>query len=233
MPPITINCPLAMELKLITSDDGSHTLFVPELNENYHSTYGAATESMHVYIANGLNAIGKTNITILEVGFGTGLNALLTLLNKGQKTIHYIAVEKFPLPMETWKELNHGKQFGPEAAALFSALHLANWNEQVSVAQNFTIHKINGDFRKITIPQNHDLVYFDAFGPEKQPDLWQLPVFEKVFNTMNNHGILVTYCAKGQVRRTLQQVGFTTERLPGPPRKREMLRATKQKNVVL
>jgi tRNA U34 5-methylaminomethyl-2-thiouridine-forming methyltransferase MnmC len=216
------------DIKLILSDDGSHTLFVPSLNENYHSTHGAISESMHVYIQTGLKQIEKQSINILEVGFGTGLNALLTIVNAPDKTINYTGVEKFPLPQATLRQLNYGKTLGQDAEYLFEKMQNGEWDVPITVTPNFSLTKIAGDFRQTVLTKEIDLVYFDAFGPDKQIDLWNSDVFAKIYSAMLPGGLLVTYCAKGAVRRSLQHVGFVTERLPGPPRKREMLRATKR-----
>jgi tRNA U34 5-methylaminomethyl-2-thiouridine-forming methyltransferase MnmC len=211
--------------KLIITEDGSHTLYVPELNEHYHSVHGAVNESMHVYIQAGLKHIHQSHIRILEVGFGTGLNALLTMQHAQHKTIDYVAFEKYPLPEEVWQQINYDQLNGIDNC--FELLHRAKWNESVALSAAFALCKIAGDFRDADIVAPIDLIYFDAFGPDKQGDLWTEEVFRKIYAATAPQGVLVTYCAKGRVRRMLQEVGFSVERLPGPPPKKEMLRAIK------
>jgi tRNA U34 5-methylaminomethyl-2-thiouridine-forming methyltransferase MnmC len=210
--------------QIIVCDDGSHTLYVPQLEEHYHSVHGAINESMHVFIQMGLLSLASTSISILEVGFCTGLNALLTLVSAPEKKVHYHAVEKYPLDLELADQLNYGSHL-PGYSDLYHQLNHSPWEEDVSIASNFMLHKSKADFRAVELVNTYDLVYFDAFAPSKQPDLWENDVFAAIFKQMNLNGILVTYCAKGSVRRMLKEVGFFVERLPGPPGKREMLRA--------
>ncbi|MFT3737543.1 MAG: tRNA (5-methylaminomethyl-2-thiouridine)(34)-methyltransferase MnmD [Breznakibacter sp.] len=215
------------DVELIVSDDGSHTLFVPQLNEHYHSTFGALNESVHVYIHMGLQQIDKSRVKVLEVGFGTGLNALLTARFSAGKTIVYHTCEKYPLEPSVWEKLNYGNFEGFGLNNFFRQMHMCVWETLVTLANNFQIKKIKGDFRHLEIDTGYDLVYFDAFGPDKQPDLWCDDVFRKIFEAMGPSAVLVTYCAKGSVRRMLASSGFMVERLPGPPGKKEMLRAIK------
>jgi tRNA U34 5-methylaminomethyl-2-thiouridine-forming methyltransferase MnmC len=210
--------------QIIVCEDGSHTLYVPQLQEHYHSTHGAVNESMHVFIQMGLLQHSNASISILEVGFGTGLNALLTLVSANEKSIYYHAVEKYPLCLELVGQLNYGIHL-PGCSSLYHQLHQSLWGEDVKMTSSFTLHKTHADLRAVELVRKYDLVYFDAFAPSKQPDLWQIDVFANIFRQMNPKGILVTYCAKGSVRRMLKEVGFFVERLPGPPGKREMLRA--------
>lgn len=214
-------------VQLIVSEDGSHTLFVPRLNEHYHSTYGAVNESMHVYIQMGLEKIENTHVRILEVGFGTGLNALLTAMCAKGKTVCYHTFEKYPLEQSVWKALNYDKLAVGFDDLFFHKMHSCQWETDVALTDSFSLRKVKADFRGMQLEDGYDLVYFDAFGPDKQPDLWSEEVFAKIFAAMNHQGVLVTYCAKGKVRRMLSSIGFCVERLPGPPRKKEMLRATK------
>lgn len=213
------------KVELKVSADGSHTLFVPELDEHYHSVNGAYNESMHVFIEPALNHCTKTSINILEIGLGTGLNAFLTALNKGDKSIFYHALEKYPLTAESATQLNFGKNDAENE--LLYTLHNLTWNEEAELQNNFTLLKDETDLTSTAFNKSYDLVYFDAFAPEVQPEMWDEAIFKKLYNAMNPGGILTTYCAKGVVRRTMQAVGFTVERLPGPKGKREMLRATK------
>lgn len=207
------------------TEDGSATLFVPELNEHYHSVKGARTESQHIFINMGLKASTAPQPRILEIGFGTGLNALLTLEVAGQekRRVHYTGIEFYPL---SWEEVDALKY---SDNPLFQRLHTAPWEEDMEVSSFFTLRKRKGDANIIAESERAlDLVYFDAFAPEKQPEMWSEQLFRTLYVNMNTGGILTTYCAKGVVRRLLQTVGFRVERLPGPPGgKREILRATK------
>lgn len=212
--------------------DGSDTLYVPELNEHYHSVKGALTESAHIFIQMGLNHAQAANPRVLEIGFGTGLNAFLTLLEaeKSQRAIHFTSIERFPLSEDIVRKLSYPETIAPEECERFYALHTAPWNQEVKISPYFTLHKIEGDFTHFSFSECYDVVYFDAFAPEKQPEMWSQPLFDNLYRQMNPGGILTTYCAKGVVRRMLQAAGFTVERLPGPPGgKREILRATKER----
>jgi len=218
------------ELKI--TDDGSHTLFVPRLNEHYHSTYGAIQESRHVFIEAGLNQIisGQTAIRILEVGFGSGLNAFLSLIEaeKSGKTIHYISTEPFPLNQNITNQLNYPELLAEGPSSLFKNIHDAEWNKETQVTDHFFLHKIlNGIDKTELIEKSFDLVFFDAFGPEVQPELWTEDIFRKIFLSLKRGGILVTYSAKGSVRRALKNSGFSVEKIPGPAGKREITRAFK------
>lgn len=211
--------------------DGSHTLYIPEMEEHYHSVNGAVQESRHVFIDAGLHQLCGSEIRILEIGFGTGLNAFLTLLEAARlgKTIHYTSIERYPLEKEIVRALNYPRQISPAAEPLFYALHETPWNVSVPVTPYFTLHKMEGDSNSCLFPDIADLVYFDAFAPDKQPEMWNQPIFDKLYRGTSPGGILTTYCAKGTVRRMLQAAGYTVERIPGPPGKREMLRARKEK----
>jgi tRNA U34 5-methylaminomethyl-2-thiouridine-forming methyltransferase MnmC len=203
--------------------DGSHTLFLPEIDEHYHSINGAIQESQHVYIAAGLNQCSKDTVCVLELGFGTGLNALLTALEavKSNRKVVYTAIEKFPLPGEIIHQLNYS-ELNP---TLFQSLHQAEWETPVVINASFILHKIQADFLSVDFPGTYDVVYYDAFAPDKQPEVWTQELFDKIYLKMNPDGILTTYCAKGAIRRMMQQSGFSVERIPGPLGKREMLRA--------
>lgn len=215
-----------VELKL--SADGSSTLFCPDINDHYHSLHGAISESQHVFINRGLIEVEKEPLYILEIGFGTGLNALLTLLNGFNSTIFYHSIEKFPLPNDITCTLNYPSLSGHgDAGKWFNLLHLAPWNSETVIERGFYLTKFNVDLHQFSTDKTYDLVYFDAFAPEKQPDMWTVDVFQMLFDIMNEGAILTTYCAKGSVRRIMQEVGFRVERLKGPPGKREMIRASK------
>ena len=219
-----------LPLQIETTADGSPTLFVPALNEHYHSVHGALTESKHVFIENGLKLFeGKEVVSILEIGFGTGLNALLSYLEAQQKNfqIHYTAIELYPLGKAYIKQLHFPDLF-KTGRSFFDFLHDCDWEQEIIADSHFTLHKIKGDLTKYRFNCNFDLIYFDAFAPDKQAEMWTPEIFAHLYEQTNENGILTTYCAKGSVRRMLQAAGYTTERLPGPPGKREMLRAKKK-----
>ena len=224
---IVIDKGVLMKQEIKISKDGSHTLFVPELNEHYHSTNGAVQESMHVFINAGLKQISTENINILEFGFGTGLNAFLTAIESIGKTIRYHSMEKYPIEPGTIAQLNYGSLHEGKFKALFDKLHDSSWEKENKIDNRFYLKKQQCDFKTVELEQKYHLIYFDAFAPEIQPNLWTKEIFEKAYNSLLHGGVLTTYCAKGVVRRTMQEVGFKVERLPGPPGKREILRATK------
>ena len=217
-------------MQLEQTADGSYTLFVPELDEHYHSVKGALTESEHIFINMGLKHSSVPEPRVLEIGFGTGLNAFLSLLEaeKSQRKVHFTTIERFPLDMETIRKMNYPAQVAPDHTAEYEALHQAAWNEDATITPFFTLHKIEADFTSYQFPNGYDVIYFDAFAPEKQPEMWSQELFDQLYAVLHEGGILTTYCAKGVIRRMLQTAGFTVERLPGPPGgKREILRATK------
>lgn len=209
--------------------DGSHTLFLPEMDEHYHSVNGAVQESRHIFINAGMKYSTKEVLQVMEIGFGTGLNAFLTLLEAeaSGKQVVYHTVELYPLQPELVRVLNYPGVICPEKEFLFHALHEAPWDKPVEITPFFTLYKIEGDSNTCTLPEAADLIYFDAFAPDKQPGMWNQEIFNKLYNHTAEGGILTTYCAKGVVRRMMQQAGYVVERIPGPPGKREMLRAKK------
>jgi tRNA U34 5-methylaminomethyl-2-thiouridine-forming methyltransferase MnmC len=215
-----------MNAELILTEDGSHTLFVPEIDECYHSSHGAIQESRHIFIEAGLKQCSKTDIRILEVGFGTGLNALLAFAEaeKTGKRIHYTTLEKFPILPEKALLLNFPELIDKNSRAFFEKMHLSEWNEPQTISSFFILEKLKTDFTTYNHTSQYDVIFFDAFSPEKQPEMWTQEQFEKIVARCNPGAILTTYCAKGVVRRALQSAGFTVERLPGPPGKREILR---------
>ena len=218
-----------LESELQLTADGSHTLFVPDMDEHYHSVNGAKTESMHIFIQAGLRQTSVKAPNILEIGFGTGLNAFLTLLESEylHKDIHFTSIELYPLPVEIIQKLNYPEVIAPDRAADYFSLHSASWNKKCRITDTFTLYKLEDDFTSYHFEGGYDVVYFDAFAPDKQPEMWSQKLFDSIYSAMNKGGILTTYCAKGVVRRMLQSAGFNVERLPGPPGKREILRATK------
>ena len=217
------------ELKI--TEDGSHTLFLPGLDETYHSSHGAIQESRHVFIDAGLRYLKKRNINVLEIGFGTGLNAFLTLLetSKNELTINYSTLEAFPLELSLIKQLNYTSELNLEKNVidLFNILHEVEWEVSQSITNQFNLKKYKIKLDNYITNEKFDLIYFDAFAPQVQPEMWTLPVFEKMYECLNRNGVLVTYCAKGSVKRALKDVGFNIECIPGPPGKREMTRAHK------
>jgi tRNA U34 5-methylaminomethyl-2-thiouridine-forming methyltransferase MnmC len=218
-------------MQIVLTKDGSHTIYVPDLNESYHSMNGAVNESMHVFIDAGLNASRLNSLNVFEMGFGTGLNALLTWMEckrQGRK-VNYRTVEINPLKDEIVKRLNYEETLGLDQAgrSVFRLMHNVPWGEDTIVDDHFLLHKFHGSLYDYVFPCNFDLIYFDAFSPEKQPDIWQYDIFEKLSGVMNSGAILTTYCAKGKVKRTLKELGFKTEILPGSRGKREMIRAIK------
>jgi tRNA U34 5-methylaminomethyl-2-thiouridine-forming methyltransferase MnmC len=220
-----------MSLELITTSDGSHSLLNTSLNETYHSVHGALQESKHVFIKNGLQFFSDRNpkspIRIFEMGFGTGLNALLTKLwaDQNKREVHYTSLEKFPLEKNLYEQLNYADTEANRK--LFLDLHDARWNEEVAFP-NFTLRKIDRDLEStIFSPASFNIIYYDAFAPSKQPKLWEIQILEKVISWMTNDSVFVTYCAKGQLKRDLKNLGTEVETLPGPPGKKEMIRALK------
>jgi tRNA U34 5-methylaminomethyl-2-thiouridine-forming methyltransferase MnmC len=218
-------------LQIITTSDGSHSLLNTTLNETYHSHHGALQESLHVFIKHGLEYFHGNSHTrsvrVFEVGFGTGLNALLTLqfvLNH-EVSVEYTSIEAYPLGKEVWSQLNYAQTLGMHEQ--FIKLHEAGWNEWQNIPVNFRLRKLNTTLQNVTFDQQYDVVYFDAFAPSKQPEMWQLPLLEKVANALTAKGVFVTYCAKGQLKRDLRSLGLMVETLAGPPGKKEMVRALK------
>jgi len=214
--------------------DGSTTLFVPELNEHYHSVNGALQESLHVFVRAGLaHALAShQELRLLEVGFGTGLNALLSLQHlQGQpaKSLQYDTLEKYPLSWDLIQAMQFEKFIlQPELLGFLPLLHQAPWEEAVPVSPNFTLRKLKADLKTHVLPQAcYHLIYFDAFAPEKQPGLWTDEVFARLYEALLPGGVLVSYCAKGSFKRSLKAAGFRLEALPGPAGKREMTRARK------
>jgi tRNA U34 5-methylaminomethyl-2-thiouridine-forming methyltransferase MnmC len=202
--------------------DGSPTIFVPELDEHYHSVNGALQESQHVYIQAGFNQCRKPEVRVLEFGFGTGLNALLTAseAEKSGVKVIYTGLEKYPLSQDILEKLHYQ---GIDDV-LFKKIHSAEWGTVTQINTCFYLCKMQTDFMDFDFPDLYDVIYYDAFAPDKQPEVWAQTLFDKVFAAMNPAGIFTTYCAKGEIRRMLQRAGFLVERIPGPAGKREMLR---------
>ena len=224
-----------MEREIRTTQDGSKTLYIKDLNENYHSHHGALQEANHVFIKNGLNLVNYYEINILELGFGTGLNALVTindfLKNDKNHVINYFTVEKYPVNIEEVSELDYGSSFEhPEIKDFYEKLHQCPWNEKTEILSGFFFTKFQCDFfdiENLTLPKIN-LVYYDCFGARVQPDLWEDKIFKIVSDTMENEGLITTYSSKGSVRRILKDLNFEVEKKAGPPGKREMMIATKR-----
>ncbi|XLS28111.1 tRNA (5-methylaminomethyl-2-thiouridine)(34)-methyltransferase MnmD [Flavobacteriaceae bacterium M23B6Z8] len=220
-----------MKREIIVTGDGSKTIFIEDLNEHYHSKHGAINEALHVFIKNGLQLFQAREISILEVGFGTGLNALVTLFNAKQLQLKvtYVGVEAYPVSKTEINQLNYPDQLEQAGAKeTFNKLHETEWEIKHEINADFTLTKRKQLFKDIKDVAAFDLIYFDAFGPRVQPDLWTEAIFVKMYTALKAHGVLVTYSAKGSVRRAMQASGFQVEKLPGPPGKREMLRALKR-----
>lgn len=216
--------------KIIKTSDGSHTIYVPELDEHYHSIHGAVQESEHIFIKNGFDTTTANPLNIFEVGFGTGLNALLTAIRcmNGDRTVNYTAIEKYPVHEDLIWSLNHSEFTGKEGKKIFNMIHYAEWNSVTAVSKNFNIKKVKSDLTANKPSGNYDLIYFDAFGPDKQPEMWTQNIFASIAEITNKGGILVTYSAKGEVKRNLTACGFDVSLLPGPPGKRQIIRAVKK-----
>jgi len=222
------------ELTIITTSDGSHSLLNTSLNETYHSTHGAIQESIHVFIKNGFDFLPRQNevdeTNILEMGFGTGLNVLLTLQRSSvtNRKIIYTSLEAFPIDTGIVQKLNYPSALMINNHKEFADLHRLPWDQDSEINSNFHLVKRNVKLEDAELGNNKfDLVYYDAFAPSKQPELWERAILRKVTEAMKPQGIFVTYCAKGQVKRDLTSLGLSVETLPGPPGKKEMVRAVK------
>lgn len=216
-----------MKREILITSDGSTTINLPDLNEQYHSKNGSINESYHVFINSGLKQVAADKVSILEIGFGTGLNCFITYL-EAKREIDYFGVEAYPVTPEEIEKMNFIAVLDAEKdKATFEKIHDVSWEEKHQISETFSLTKRKQFFEDIEDKDAFNLIYFDAFGARVQPQLWTVEIFQKMFNSLKENGILVTYSAKGSVRRAMQEVGFTVERLPGPPGKREMLRATK------
>lgn len=225
-----------MKIEIIITADGSNSLHIKELGEGYHSVHGAVQESEHVFINAGLRTMNTSGssisneITILEIGLGTGLNVLLSLLdvNNNNQKINYIALEPYPIEKDVANNLNYAQLLSDgKFKTAFEKIHTCNWSIPTLLSDNFTFLKVKQKVHDYEFENKYNLIYFDAFGPNIQPEMWTEEVFSKIYSATQPNGILVTYCAKGEVKRTLKKVGFTVESLKGPPGKREMIRAIK------
>jgi len=219
-----------LKKEIVKTTDGSYTLYVPELDETYHSTNGALQESLHVFIDAGLKFSSLKKVSVLEVGFGTGLNALTTF-NEAEKqgiSIEFTSLEAYPLTWEEVDKLNYLALEGYEKHSIpFKEMHSCDWGRFTEISSNYSLRKMNLKLQELTFENTFDLIYFDAFAPQIQPELWTEEIFALMYKALKNKGVLVTYCAKGTVKRALKAVGFELQSIPGPPGKREMSRAVK------
>lgn len=217
-----------MKLELVNTYDGSNSLKNLIINDSYHSKYGAINESKHIFINNGLKRISKKKIRVLEIGFGTGLNALLTQLycDKKKQNIIYHTIDNLPLKKDTYSSLNYCDQLKIDKD-IFLKIHNSLWENEIELSNFFVLKKINCDFTKKLFNEKYDLIYFDAFSPSKQPEMWVLSNFKKLYNCLNINGLLITYSSKGDVKRTIKEVGFNVFSIAGPTGKREITLACK------
>jgi tRNA U34 5-methylaminomethyl-2-thiouridine-forming methyltransferase MnmC len=219
-----------MKREIITTSDGSKTIQIVDWDEQYHSIHGAIQEAMHIYIGAGLFSLNKEKINVLEMGFGTGLNCFLTLQEAQSLNsyIEYTGIEAFPISDEEHISLGYLENLNQINRLNLEKINSCTWGEFIQITSQFSLLKVESTFQNWIAPTNeYDLIYFDAFGPPVQPELWTLEMFQKMYAALKINGILVTYCAKGQVKRNLREAGFEVENLPGPPGKREITRARK------
>ncbi len=219
-----------MEREIIKTRDGSTTIHIKDWDECYHSRFGAIQEAQHVFIKNGLSLFENAPVSILEIGFGTGLNAFITFLEsqKLNQKIDYVGVEAYPISAEEVVSLNYVSELNAEMErSIFEKMHECNWEEQIALSDDFTLSKRNQFFAAINDFEKFDLIYFDAFGYDVQPELWSTEIFKKMYEALKSSGVLVTYAARGVIKRSMKEVGFTVEKLQGAPGKREMFRARK------
>ncbi|OMQ11801.1 tRNA (5-methylaminomethyl-2-thiouridine)(34)-methyltransferase MnmD [[Flexibacter] sp. ATCC 35103] len=220
-----------MKREIIKTLDGSTTIHLAEWDECYHSKHGAIQEAKHVFIKNGLSLFENNPVNILEIGFGTGLNAFITFLESNQKNqkIDYVGVEAYPVEAAEVLEMNYVSELNAlEFENIFEKMHKSEWNKKIEICNAFSLTKRKQFFDEINDFEIFDLIYFDAFGYRVQPELWSTEIFRKMYNSLKPNGVLVTYAARGVVKRSMIEVGFTVEKLAGPPGKREMFRAFKK-----
>jgi len=217
------------KIEIRKTADGSNTLYLPELDETYHSNHGAVQEALHVFIQHGLTFVAqdKKSISVFEMGFGTGLNALLTAQwgQKHQRKIQYIGVELHPISEQIWRQMDYVQE--KSACEVYSDIMSADWEDYREISSYFQLKKIEKDILQLELKEPVDLIYFDAFGPRAQSEMWDIPVLTKMYELLKPGGVFVTYCAQGQMKRNLKSLGFALTELPGPPGKRVMTRAIK------
>jgi tRNA U34 5-methylaminomethyl-2-thiouridine-forming methyltransferase MnmC len=219
-----------LKREIIQTLDGSTTIHIEEWDECYHSKHGAIQEARHVFIKNGLSLFENKHVSILEIGFGTGLNAFITFLEakKLNQTIDYVGVESYPISADEVLSMNYVAELNAaNESVIFKTMHESNWGEEINLSKDFSLIKRKQFFEAIEDIEKFDLIYFDAFGYRVQPELWSTEIFQKMYNALKPNSVLVTYAARGVVKRSMIEVGFSVEKLEGPPGKREMFRARK------
>jgi len=219
-----------LKREIIQTNDGSTTIHLPEWNESYHSKHGAIQEAYHVFIKNGLSLFEGQSIAVLEIGFGTGLNAFITYLEAKKspnQTINYVGVEAYPVALEEALQMNYAREINAAESNFFELLHQTNWEEKSTLSDNFALTKRKQLFQDINDFNAFDLIYFDAFGFRVQPELWSESIFIAMYKALKPNGVLVTYACRTSIKNAMLSAGFSVEKLPGAPGKREMLRATK------
>lgn len=218
-----------MKREIIQTKDGSTSIHLPEWNESYHSTNGAIQEANHVFIKNGLSLFEGKPVSILEIGFGTGLNTLITYNEslKNNQHINYVGVEAYPVILEEALQMNYPSEINPDLNDIYKLLHTSDWDNEIKLDANFAFQKRKQFFEAIDDVEKFDLIYFDAFGFATQPELWSEAIFQSMYKALKPKGILVTYACRSIIKNNMINAGFSIEKLPGAPGKREMLRATK------
>ena len=220
-----------MKRVILTTHDGSTTIHLPDWDESYHSKHGAIQEAYHVFIKNGLSLFGGKSVSILEIGFGTGLNAFISYLEaeKANQNINYVGVEAYPVLLDEALQMNYVSELNAsEKATVFNEMHQNSWNERLVISKHFTLTKRQQFFQDIVDIDQFNLIYFDAFGFRVQPELWSFEIFQKMFTSLKSGGVLVTYACRSSIKRAMLDCGFVVEKLPGAPGKREMLRGIKK-----
>ena len=219
-----------MKRKIIQTRDGSTTIHIEDWDECYHSRFGAIQEAQHVFIKKGLSLFENESVSILEIGFGTGLNAFITFLEfpKYNQKINYVGIEAYPVTIEEAGLMNYVSELNAEGEkSIFEQLHHSQWEVSNDLNEDFVFTKRRQFFTDIDDIEKFDLIYFDAFGYDVQPELWSADIFIKMFKALKSKGVLVTYAARGIIKRNMLEAGFTVEKLEGAPGKREMFRGRK------
>jgi len=218
-----------MKREIIITEDGSSSIFIPEMDETYHSTHGSIQEAAHVFLKNGIQRTEKEELSIFEIGFGTGLNALISLIHSSERQkIKYHSIEAFPVEEELMQQINYCSILGEEYKAEFVKMHSVEWGSEHQISPSFSLLKIHEKLENHSVKNNsYDIIFFDAFGPRAQAEMWSEIILEKMYKGLKKGGFLTTYCAQGQFKRNLKAVGFRVEAIPGPPGKREMTLAWK------
>lgn len=220
---------ITLKREIIRTNDGSTTIHLPEWDESYHSKHGAIQEAYHVFLKNGMSLFEGKPITVLEIGFGTGLNCFITYLEskKNNQTIDYVGVEAYPVQMDEAMQMNYPNEIDASESSIFKQMHECSWEFKNKLSTTFTLTKRKQFFQNIQDDATFDLIYFDAFGYRVQPELWSEAIFAAMFKALQPSGVLVTYACRTSIKNAMISAGFSVEKLPGAPGKREMLRATK------